>query len=402
MDKYKEADLFITINHEQRSVPKSLLITLLADIRMSSDDPKTLLSAIASSTIKALNLDNTGPLFRRFVSPGINQSLTVSEAVNGLNRSGLLGKVVHNSIILGPLADSTNLKTVQRAKKILNGYFDHVRNANVKRWEIGKSAFICVNPGIRAHLMLIGEIIKYLEHKKNIDFVEIDEEIFIKYLVDMGKPVFKFISEAEDEVIAENFSRMYGEGGVIEYLFNLCALVNKEYNDFGSDDFFKYLESITDSRVSDADFMVINLTQLITDYVIDVLKKVYGTHSMPSGDHAYWELGIQSKAAKERAYKKQQEDPPGEKRLLREAYIDILDLKGIIEQKNNWMHFEPVFNLQMVDEKSGKKYYTSWMTKFNEIRRIPAHKSKLRIYSEEDFEFLDWLNSEINRRMEKD
>jgi DNA sulfur modification protein DndB len=49
MDTQTEAELFITINHEQRSVPKSLLVALQADLKLGSGDPKEALGALASA-----------------------------------------------------------------------------------------------------------------------------------------------------------------------------------------------------------------------------------------------------------------------------------------------------------------------------------------------------------------
>jgi DNA sulfur modification protein DndB len=81
MKTVKEADLFITINHKQKSVPKSLLVSLLADIRMGDSDPKTALTALGSAVVRALYNDKTSPFFRRFiihgVAPEANQNLTV-------------------------------------------------------------------------------------------------------------------------------------------------------------------------------------------------------------------------------------------------------------------------------------------------------------------------------------
>jgi len=405
MDTRKEADLFITINHKQKSVPKSLLDSLLADIRMGSDDPKVALRALASAIIRALNSDNTSPFFRRFALPGVppeaNQNLTISEAVNGLSRSSLVGKVINGIITLGPFSAGTDNDTINKAKRIFNGYFEKLRLSSPERWELGRTAYVCVNPGIRAHLTLINEIVRYLECKRNIDFQTLKESEAIDYITEIARPVFNYIKNASDEKIAENFSRKFGEGGVKEYLFNMCKLVNKTYDDFGSEEFRDYLERKDDDRVSEADHLIIKLTNDITNYVISVLKKIHGTHQMPSGDPAYWELGIESRRAKDNAYKKQQEDPPGPKRLPREAYLDILDIKDIIQQEGNWMHFEPVFNIPIEGEKKGKKYYTSWIAKFNELRRIPAHKSALRTYSEDDFSFLDLIGTEFYSRLEQ-
>lgn len=405
METRKEADLFITINHKQKSVPKSLLVSLLADIRMGDSDPKVALSALASAVVRSLNSDNTSPFFRRFSLPGVppdpSQNLTISEAVNGLNRSALLGKVVNKIVVPGPFSAATDDATVSRARKLINGYFEELRTANPERWELGRAAYICVNPGVRAHLTLISEIVRYLQYKRNVDFQLLNDQQIVDYLVEIAKPVFNFVKSASDDEIAEKYSRKFGEGGVKEYLFNMCELVRSQFEDFGSDEFVQYLEQKDDDRVSEADHTIINLTNDITNYVIEVLKEIHGTHLMSSGDPAYWELGIESRRAKDNAYKKQQEDPPGPKRLPREAYLDILDIKDIVQQEKNWMHFSPVFNIPMVGEKKGKKYYTSWLAKFNELRRIPAHKSALRTYTEEDYEFLEYLKSEFYGRLDQ-
>ena len=404
MDTRKEADLFITINHKQKSVPKSLLVSLLADIRLGTGDPKIALSALSSAIIRSLYSDNTSPLFRRYALPGLppspGQNLTISESVNGLNRSMLVGKIIHDSSVPGPLSSATDDKTIQRARIILNGYFDAIREANPKRWEAGRTAYICVNPGIRAHLSLLNEIIKYLELKKGIDFQLLNENDFIQNLLIAAKPVISFIGVADDSEIADLFSRKFGEGGVKEYFYKLCEIINKEVPEFGSDEFKDYLEKRDDDRVTATDQFIIKLTNDITNLVIRVLKKVHGTHRLPSGDLAYWELGIESKSAKEKAYKKQQEDVP-EKRLPKEAYLDIVDIITIIQQAKNWIHFEPIFNIPLEGERKGKKYYTEWMMNFNELRRIPAHKSDLRVYTESDFEFLDYIRVEFYRRLKE-
>jgi DGQHR domain-containing protein len=64
METKTEAELFITINHEQRSVSKSLLVTLQADLKIGSGDPKEAISALASALVRTLNNDNTSPFFR--------------------------------------------------------------------------------------------------------------------------------------------------------------------------------------------------------------------------------------------------------------------------------------------------------------------------------------------------
>lgn len=153
MDPKTEAELFITINHEQRSVSKSLLVTLQADLKIGSGDPKEAISALASSLVRTLNSDNTSPFFRRFEIPGVSpsptQNLTVGETVKGLIRSNLLGRALPKKTkVPGFLCGTTDDQTLIRARKILNEYFRSIMDANPDRWEKGKLAHISTNPGI--------------------------------------------------------------------------------------------------------------------------------------------------------------------------------------------------------------------------------------------------------------
>lgn len=402
MDTRKEADLFITINHKQKSVPKSLLVSLLADIRLGDSDPKTSLSALASAVVRAINTDKTSPLSRRFAVPGVPpeqaQNLTISEAVNGLVRSELLGRVVSKTRVPGPLAGVTDEASIDRARLVLNAYFEEVRKANPSRWEAGRSAYISVNPGVRAHLSLIAEIVRYLTHKSDEDFYELGEQKFADYVIEIAHPVFRFVAEATDEEISKKFSRKFGEGGVKEYLYNLFELIHADREDFGPDEFLNWIQQKESDRVDEANSFILNLSELLTNHVVDTLKAVYGVKLLPSGDPAFWEVGIESRRVKDNAYKKQQEDSQ-ERRKPREAYLDIVDLEEIVKQKNNWEQFESVFNLPMAGEKAGKKYYLSWIARYNELRRVAAHKNNMRTYTEDDLEFLDWLRAELTPRL---
>jgi len=174
MDTKTEADLFITINHEQRSVSKSLLVTLQADLKIGSGDPKEAISALGSALIRSVNSDSTSPFYRRFEIPGVSptetQNLTIAEAVKGLTRSNLLGRVLpKKSKVAGFLSGQTDQDTLVRARKIINGYFRSIMDANASRWERGRSAYICVNPGIRAHFQLIQEVLQYAADNKSLD-----------------------------------------------------------------------------------------------------------------------------------------------------------------------------------------------------------------------------------------
>jgi DGQHR domain-containing protein len=398
MDTKTEADLFITINHEQRSVPKGLLVTLQADLKLGSGDPKESISALASALVRIINSDNTSPFFRRFEIPGIlpteTQNLTIAEAVKGLVRSNLFGRVLpKKSKIPGFFSGQTDDETLARARKITNGYFRSIMDANSVRWEKGRSAYICVNPGIRAHFQLMQEILRFLVEQGDFDpSVENPEKVAAK-LVAFIEPILTFLAGASDKAIESNFSRKFGEGGVREYFYNLCEIVQKKHKDFGGDDFKKYKAHAADARVQQADDDIGDLQGAISRVVIETLKKIHGTHELPSGEKAYWDTGIENVEIKQNAYKKQQQATVA-KRAPKEAYLDLIDFEKIIKQPSNWPTFEPIFNVPIQGEK-GKKYYLTWLEKLNEIRRVSAHKSPYRQYSDEDLEFVSSIKAEL-------
>lgn len=309
MSTQKEADLFITINHTQKSVPKGLLVTLLADLRMSSSDPRTRLSAIASNVVRNLNSDKTSPLYNRFAQPDVpaevGQNLTISETVKGLVQSQLIGKPGKKTTYPGPLSGADDHDTLRRARRILNAYFRAVADANTDRWEAGRGGYIRVNPGIRAHLLLIAEVIRYCSLRDRVDFVDLGEDDAADRILCVAEPVLDFIANASHDNVVKDFSRKFGEGGVKEYYYSLCGLINKRFEDFGSSEFHEYLRRKESNRVDWANKTVIDLSEFLTNYVINVLKEKYETYQTSSGDQAYWELGIKDAKIKQRAYAKQ-------------------------------------------------------------------------------------------------
>jgi hypothetical protein len=278
----------------------------------------------------------------------------------------------------------------------MNGYFRAIMNANPVRWEAGKAAYICVNPGVRAHVQLISEILQYLFTKGIVDPQTDPPDRLIQHLTTFIRPITDYVTVAADKQIEQKFSRKFGEGGVIEYQYNLCDLLIKTHKDFGSDEYKKNRANQADARVGQAGRDLEDIQNAVSMIVIETLKRVHGSAELESGEKAFWEIGIESAEIKQNAYKKQQMEPIG-KRSPREAYIDFIDFVKIVKQSNNWPHFEHVLNIPQPGEK-GKKYYLDWMDRVNELRRVTAHKSPYRTFKEEDFDYINGIKNELFSR----
>ena len=84
-----------------------------------------------------------------------------------------------------------------------------------------------------------------------------------------------------------------------------------------------------------------------------------------------------------------------DKDLPIETYLDVIDLKKIVEVPTNWDLFKDSMSVQLPNEKKGQQKYLKWIERLNEVRRIAAHPMN-RTYKDEDIEFLDFIKGTSN------
>jgi DNA sulfur modification protein DndB len=102
-------------------------------------------------------------------------------------------------------------------------------------------------------------------------------------------------------------------------------------------------------------------------------KRIFATFRALYGEKndAYWHKGISDKNMKAEAYRRSLEYED-EDRLPLENYLDVIDFKKIVENKQNWPLFKNVFDIAEPGDK-GRAKNLKWMERINELRRISAH-----------------------------
>lgn len=399
LKKEEEANLFVTINHEQKSVPKTLLDDLEGELKWGSDRPAERIGAISARLIGLLNNDIGEPLYGRVTRQGIPPTektcLTVPAIKDGLRRSGLIGESIlkHKEYSPGPLSGLTDAETLDRSRSALNSFFQYLVTANPNQWDLGRQGYVCTNVSLQAYLRLLGSLIDYMESNKGLAARELEPNEIISEVEEYLDPILKWLQSASAAAIEARFKVPHGSGGPPEYYNRLCSIVKASFSDFAPEGLDEWMQEQSDERIYDADRKLKDLNVKVQKTIFDILKNEYG-----SENDAYWNKGVVDKAIKLRAYDKSL-DADDDDRLPLENYLDFIEYKKIVENKTHWPLFKPIFDIPEPGEKGNAKNL-KWMDRVNELRRIPAHATEKRSYKMADFEYLDFVYEEFTSNLE--
>ena len=133
---------------------------------------------------------------------------------------------------------------------------------------------MCINPSIRAHLDLIGELTKFLTHKKSKEFALLSVDDYVDAIIDYTTPITDFFKSASQSEMETAFARKFGEGGVKEASFFLQRLIADNHLEFGSDEFKRHKEQSESAEIDGINAFILKLGERMTNHVIDVLKKM--------------------------------------------------------------------------------------------------------------------------------
>lgn len=392
LPRTQEAELFTTVNSKQQRVAPSLLDELVGELRWKSDDFSERNSAIAARVLDQMAARSGGPFEDRVKTGDLSESdtasLTVSEIKKGIIASRLLGTQAKGVISPGAFTRATPEDTLGALYDELTAYFTLIENANQERWEKGRTGYVCSNIGIQGHVRLFQALADFLKTETAQEPHNLDAEDLVEQLTPYLEPVLEFIAEATDDEFTKKFKQPFGSGGPPRYFGELCKLVHRNYTKFNPPSLQQFLDEQDTEIQEKGDALVKQLVNRVQTHIIERLKQVYGPKD-------YWEKGIPTKDIKVTAYAKKVDDK--DKDLPIETYLDVIELKKIVEVTTNWEFFKDSMSVQLPNEKKGQQKYLKWVERLNEVRRIAAHPMN-RTYKDEDIEFLDFINEQLADR----
>lgn len=398
MEKGEEANLFVTINHEQKSVSKGLLDELEGELKWGSKIPTQRINALASRLISVLATDVNQPFYSKFEAQGETKNkernLTVSGIKNGLVKSCLLGTAVmkRKEYEPGALCGLDDAETIDKSRNVLNYYFDQLREANFELWEAGGEGFLRTNNGVHAHLLFFAEIIKYFEEKSGLKARELDDgELFLS-LQPYIDPITEVISKADKSEMAERFKVQYGSGGPRQYYFRLCRILKETIESFQPEGYLDWLNTQNQEKKDAADKKVQEMNSKVISAIGMIFKGKFG-------HNGYMEKAIGKKHNEIFTGAIGRRAKDGNIEVPVEEYLFFIECKKIVEDREYWPLFRNIFNIPEMGEK-GLAKNLKWMDKFNDLRKLPSHSSENREYNPGDFEYIDYVYDAFNSNLE--
>lgn len=380
----EEAKLFTTINREQQKVQRRLLDELDGDLKWDSPNKSDQMAAIASRAIDLMNNEFGSPFEDKVKLPSVKDSmdrpLDLPQIRQAIISSRLIGRVAPGDKLFtpGPFYDTNSDKTLARVMGGLNAYFRQIRAADPDRWESGGEGRLCNNFGVPAHIRFLSELIQHVQKRDSIDARELTLSELNTAIEHLLQPVTDFIRSASEEAFRKLFNVTVGSGGIPRYYFALCGLAHASDETFCPPGFEAHVQLLTQEQEELANKNVNWVQNHVHQIVVSRLREVYGPD--------FFDKAITNKEIQKSAYAKLVDDDAPEKQGP-EGYLDFIELKKIVESKENWPHFQEILAIPLPGERKGQSKHIKWFDEINRIRRISAHPYGKR-YNPNDIEIL--------------
>jgi len=387
----EQARLFIDINAKQKSVKRSLLQELYAELHWDSEEPSIRVRAIISKAIQDLDVDPNSPLCQRIQTADVGKDdircISLTSLYGAIEKTEfLIGKEKQGHVVeYGPLWAGNNESTLKRLEFVLNKWLGTVRLAANDWWDkgAGEGGGLAMNDGVITCVNVLRSVFQHLAGQRLVTFDNEDLFEFLKkYAVALGEYLGSF-SEQE----RKTFRDLRGIQGQTRRTRNCQAAIRQkipEFNPQGLDQFLQQEKAQTNLRAKE---IIDRIERKLQQVILEELRREYGPD-----ETEWWMLGVPKLVRLKVSQRFEEEEG---KRGAKEHYFDLIDYSKIAQE--NWNLFEPILGLGKSGSKDKK---LSWLSVVNEKRKIVSHSSSAVTLSIEELaqleEYESWLNAQVS------
>lgn len=391
----KQAELFIDINAEQKSVKQSLLQELYAELHWNATDPAIRLRAIISKVTQSLDREPESAFYQRILTADDRKDSTrcisFTSIFRALEDSDLYIAPVKKAGITeyGPLwGGDDNEITRKRTVYILNSWFGAIKAATTDWWDAGSGdgGGLAMNDSVTACIMVLRSVFQHLaSHGERL--VTFSDEDLVEHLSPYAAGVGEYLAALSAQE-RKNFRDLRGVQGQTVRMRRMQKALQERipfFSPAGLQDFVETEKAETNAK---AQAITEQIEKALKKTIVAILKEQFGAE-----ENQWWVAGV-PQTMRVRVTERYERDDG--QRGGKEHYFDLIDYRDIISA--HWDLFGGLLGFGKTS--SSKEKRTSWIKDVNEIRKIWAHASSGRSVSLEQLaqleEYIGWLTAKLD------
>ncbi|WP_135553748.1 DGQHR domain-containing protein [Paenibacillus cymbidii] len=373
LDRKEQVKLFMDINENQKSVPKTLRVTLNSDMLWESENYNERRQALRSKIAQMLGEEETSPLLSRVVVGEDETSplkcITVEAIQSALKRCHFFTIFGKRNVIVkdGTFDLGTNQETCDLFYPFIENCFRYIKTFSEGEWIKGEldNGILTINRGIQAVIRTINDVVNMLLANAEIaPKTEKAEDVFAKvyYYLD---PLIEYINNISPEQ-RKDLRSYFGGGADTRFWRAFQRAIADTREDFKPDGLEKYWEDEAKTFNEESLKYLREIEVSVKSIIAQKLKEKCGDN---------WQIKGLPKTVYSRAKKdadNQNYDSitsGGVGNVTIWDCVKFLECKEIILYGKNWSEtFESVV-VRPEDSKitGGREAKTEWFVKLNTI-----------------------------------
>lgn len=400
LDRQEQIKLFMDINENQKAVPKSLRVTLNADMLWDSANYEEQRQALRSKIAQMFGEEETSPLLGRVVIGEDETSpikcITVTAIQAALKKCNFITQFGKKNTIVkdGTFDIGTNQGTCDLLYPFLEGCLRYVKDGAIDEWERGENndGILTMNRGIQGVIRVVNDIVNHLVEKKEIAPKQQKVDDLVKQVSFYLDPLIDYFNHLTPQERKE-LRTFFGGGADVRFWRAFQRQISSVRSDFNPEGLKEYWEN--EAKTYNADSMV-----YLREIKVWVKHIVQESLSQKYGDN--WEIkGLPKqiyKRAKGLADEKNYDNVTSGNGAEPVSVWDCVTMKECKEIVTVGRHWTELFESRLTrpgDEKmpGGKAAKTKW------IEQVEVLQNKLNnpsySISTAEFEFIKEVYSWI-------
>lgn len=382
LDRTEQIKLFMDINENQKAVPKSLRVTLNADMLWESPDLGEQRQALRSKIAQMLGEESTSPLNSRIII-GENEStptrcITVESLQAALKKCRFFDSYGKKNALQkeGTFDCKDNQETCDLFYPFIEKCLLYIRETCLEEWDKGDSdnGMLTMNRGIQAVVRVIDDVVNMLVEKGMINpKTQALDDMFglIKYYL---KPLTDYINNLNIEQRKD--LRGYFGGGADTRFWRAyqkaIADMRPDFTPEGLEEFWQNeTKMYNDETVSMIQEIVTKVKLLISERLKDYFGESWLIKGLPKS------IYTRAKGEADEAVYIHVTNTGEEIDIPIWDYVTLSECKQIILNGKNWsLFFEDTFvRPEEANITGGKDAKTDWLLRVNSIANKLAKES---------------------------